>query len=80
MLLLARSGDPVRIDTRVRSFPNERVVRGRGRRQDIGFTFFSLFCIGSTVASLGIRVSDREHFCFQALGRMWLGLDYEGFL
>ena len=38
-------------------------------RLDLGFTCFSLFCIGSTVASLGIRVPDREHFCFQRLGK-----------
>jgi len=39
-------------------------------RLDLGFTSFSLFCIGSTVAALGIRVPDREHGCFQKLGKM----------
>lgn len=53
----------------VRSLTVPPYFKANGRL-DIGFTFFSLFCIGSTVASLGIRVSDREHFCFQALGRM----------
>eukprot|EP00930_Biecheleria_cincta_P071604 TRINITY_DN5908_c0_g2_i1.p1 TRINITY_DN5908_c0_g2~~TRINITY_DN5908_c0_g2_i1.p1 ORF type:complete len:508 (-),score=87.47 TRINITY_DN5908_c0_g2_i1:316-1809(-) len=36
----------------------------------LGFTFFTIFCVGSTVASLGIRVPDREHGCWQKAGRM----------
>jgi len=43
-------------------------------RLDLGFAFFSLFCVGSTVASLGIRVPDREHGWWQAAGRS-LGMD-----
>jgi len=38
-------------------------------RLDLGFTCLSLFCLGSTVAALGIRVPDREHGCFQQIGR-----------
>jgi len=38
-------------------------------RLDLGFAFFSLFCVGSTVASLGIRVPDREHGCWQRAGQ-----------
>ncbi|CAE7662024.1 unnamed protein product [Symbiodinium pilosum] len=39
-------------------------------RLDLGFTCFSLFCLGSTIAALGIRVPDREHGCFQQLGKV----------
>mmetsp|Transcript_119236 Transcript_119236/g.282998 ORF Transcript_119236/g.282998 Transcript_119236/m.282998 type:complete len:460 (+) Transcript_119236:55-1434(+) len=52
----------------VRSLSRPPYLKANGRL-DLGFTCFSLFCIGSTVASLGIRVPDREHGCFQKLGR-----------
>ncbi|CAK9075150.1 Uncharacterized protein SCF082_LOCUS36466 [Durusdinium trenchii] len=53
----------------VRSLTVPPYFKANGRL-DIGFTYFSLFCLGSTVASLGIRVPDREHFCFQQLGKL----------
>jgi len=44
---------------------------------DVGFTCFSLFCIGSTIASLGIRVKDRESRtgCWRTIVKQ-IGLDY----
>lgn len=52
----------------VRSLTRPPYLKARGRL-DLGFTCFSLFCLGSTIASLGIRVPDREHLCFQTLGK-----------
>jgi len=36
-------------------------------QMDLGYTCFSLFCIGSSIASLGYRVPDREHALFQRI-------------
>ncbi|CAE7569083.1 unnamed protein product [Symbiodinium natans] len=52
----------------VRSLAHPPYLLANGRL-DLGFTCFSLFCLGSTIAALGIRVPDREHGCFQKLGR-----------
>jgi len=53
----------------VRTLNHEPNLRAVGKL-DLGFSCFSLFCVGSTVASLGIRVPDREHGCFQKIGRV----------
>eukprot|EP00439_Symbiodinium_sp_Y106_P012923 s2280_g1.t2 len=52
----------------VKSLSHPPYLKANGRL-DLGFTCFSLFCLGSTVAALGIRVPDREHGCFQQIGR-----------
>eukprot|EP00933_Yihiella_yeosuensis_P017454 TRINITY_DN14576_c1_g1_i2.p1 TRINITY_DN14576_c1_g1~~TRINITY_DN14576_c1_g1_i2.p1 ORF type:complete len:459 (+),score=64.76 TRINITY_DN14576_c1_g1_i2:180-1379(+) len=39
-------------------------------RLDLGFTCFSLFCVGSTIAAIGIRVPDREHGWARRAGAM----------
>lgn len=49
------------------SHPPQFLAQGH---TDLGFTFFTIFCVGSTVASLGIRVPDREHGCWQKAGEM----------
>lgn len=49
------------------SHPPQFLAQGH---TDLGFTFFTIFCVGSTVASLGIRVPDREHGCWQKAGKM----------
>ncbi|CAE8685611.1 unnamed protein product [Polarella glacialis] len=52
----------------VQSLDTDKSLRAAGHL-DLGFTCFSLFCVGSTIASLGIRVPDREHGCWQKAGR-----------
>lgn len=43
----------------VRGLNHPRMLRSE-MQLDLGFTFFSLFCVGSTVASLGIHAKDAQ--------------------
>jgi len=53
----------------IRGLNHPRLLRAAGRL-DLGFTCFSLFCIGSTVAALGVQAPDREKRCWRAAAAM----------